>query len=149
MALDFTAKKTAERIARVVADYFKVSVADLIAPRGTRYASSPKFHQPRRLAMFFMRKEGMSFPQIGEFFNRDHTTVIQSCRNAEDDDAGLIVDLQRAIEASSVENTNLILSDHMSSRRPACTNPNCQRMQLELAELKLQILELRLRLGCG
>lgn len=37
--------------------------------------------RPRQLAMWFCRREGRSFQEIGDKFgNRDHTTVLHACR---------------------------------------------------------------------
>lgn len=133
--LDYDARKRAQQITYIIAQHFKVTVDSLTAPRSTKHAASPMYVKPRRLAMFFLRKEGMSFPQIGEYFNRDHSTVIQSCRNAEED-ADLIAELQHKLEHTTIANV-------------IETCPNCRRLELEVAEMRLLVLEMKMRFGCG
>lgn len=38
--------------------------------------------KPRARAMLAMYREGYSYPQIGTFFNRDHSTVMHACDRA-------------------------------------------------------------------
>jgi chromosomal replication initiation ATPase DnaA len=38
--------------------------------------------QPRAKAMLAMYREGYSYPQIGRFFNRDHSSVMHACDRA-------------------------------------------------------------------
>ena len=65
-----------------VAHDHKVSVDDIIGPRRFK-----KLVIPRRAAMRAVRCMIMancqppSYPQIGRWFNRDHTTVLHHCRN--------------------------------------------------------------------
>ena len=35
--------------------------------------------QPRQAFMLSARREGWSFPKIGEYLRRDHTTVLEGC----------------------------------------------------------------------
>jgi chromosomal replication initiator protein len=68
------------QIATLTAKYFGLTVADL---------KSPKRRQPlvagRAVAMYLSRQLiGSSFERIGAYFgNRDHTTVLHSCRRVE------------------------------------------------------------------
>ena len=67
---------TPKQILHAVAQYFDVSVADMLgACREKRLAF------PRQIIMFLMREEtNSSFPSIGhEVGNRDHTTVMHAC----------------------------------------------------------------------
>jgi chromosomal replication initiator protein len=41
-----------------------------------------RLYRPRAKAMLAMYREGYSYPQIGRYFNRDHTTVIHACNRA-------------------------------------------------------------------
>ena len=73
-----TAKQvTLERIQKVVANYFNLSVADL---RGKR--RSKEISLPRQMAMAIAREmTEASLPAIGEAFGgRDHATVIYACQ---------------------------------------------------------------------
>ncbi len=67
---------TLERIQRVVAAYFNLSVADLRGKRRTKEISFP-----RQVAMALARElTDASLPSIGEAFGgRDHATVIYAC----------------------------------------------------------------------
>jgi len=66
---------TLERIAQVTADHFNVSL-DLI--RGKRRTNTIAL--PRQVAMYLARqKTGLSLSDIGNWFKRDHTTVLHAC----------------------------------------------------------------------
>ena len=68
-------KNSVQRIQRVVADYYQISVEDIKSKK--RHAS---IAYPRQIAMYLTRKlTDESFPKIGiEFGGRDHSTVIHS-----------------------------------------------------------------------
>ena len=68
---------TVEKIQRVVADYFNLSVSDLKGKRRTRAVSLP-----RQIAMALTRElTEFSLPAIGESFGgRDHATVLYACQ---------------------------------------------------------------------
>ncbi|ESK36688.1 chromosomal replication initiator protein dnaA [Acinetobacter nectaris CIP 110549] len=65
-----------ENIQRVVGEYFKVPLKELIGPKRTRI-----YARPRQLAMGLSRElTGDSFPEIGMAFGgRDHSTVMHAC----------------------------------------------------------------------
>lgn len=67
---------TVDKIQRIVADYFNVSMADIKGKRRTKEVALP-----RQLAMALARElTDASFPAIGEAFGgRDHATVIYAC----------------------------------------------------------------------
>ena len=71
---------TIENILRTVADYFKLRDSDLTSKRRTR-----SIVRPRQIAMALARElTNRSFPEIGAAFgDRDHTTVLYSCRRVE------------------------------------------------------------------
>lgn len=73
------ARAVMKHIAAAIAKQFQQSVADLRGP--TRRQSVV---QPRNLAMHLCRRlTGSSYASIGRYFgNRDHTTVLHSCRKA-------------------------------------------------------------------
>ena len=66
-------KNDIQKIQRVVAEHYNVSVEDL---KSKKRVATIAF--PRQIAMYLCREvAGMSFPQIGlEFGNRDHSTVM-------------------------------------------------------------------------
>lgn len=72
---------TVETVLKVVADHFKLKVADLKSKKRQR-----AFAHPRQIAMYLARKlVGASYPEIGEKFGgKDHTTVIHNVRKIED-----------------------------------------------------------------
>jgi chromosomal replication initiator protein len=44
----------------------------------------PRVAQARAVAMHLVRETcNMSYPEIGEYFDRDHTTVIHNCKKVE------------------------------------------------------------------
>lgn len=68
---------TVENIQKVVAEYFKIRVADLLSKRRSRSIA-----RPRQIAMALAKElTRHSLPEIGDAFGgRDHTTVLHACR---------------------------------------------------------------------
>ncbi len=68
---------TIEQIQKVVADYFKIRVSDLLSAKRDR-----KITLPRHIAMYLSKElTSHSLPSIGDAFGgRDHTTVIHACK---------------------------------------------------------------------
>lgn len=73
-------KNNVNKIQKVVAEYFQISVDDL---KSKKRNSNISF--PRQIAMFLCRKfTDESFPKIGiEFGGKDHSTVMHSCEKIE------------------------------------------------------------------
>ena len=68
-----------EHIQKEVARYYKLSEADLRSPRRQK-----QFVRARQVAMFLSRTlTNASFPEIGEKFHRDPSTVMSSCEKVE------------------------------------------------------------------
>ena len=70
-----------DSIQQIVAEYFKIRVADLLSKKRSRDIA-----RPRQMAMAFAKEyTTMSLPQIGDRFGgRDHTTVLHACRKVEE-----------------------------------------------------------------
>jgi chromosomal replication initiator protein len=68
---------TTENIQKVVAEYYKIRVSDLLSPRRSRTIT-----RPRQIAMSLGKElTSHSLPEIGNAFGgRDHTTVLHACR---------------------------------------------------------------------
>jgi chromosomal replication initiator protein len=68
---------TIENIMRVVAEYYKIKVADILSKRRSRSVA-----RPRQMAMALAKElTNHSLPEIGDAFGgRDHTTVLHACR---------------------------------------------------------------------
>lgn len=66
-----------DNIQRIVAEYYKIKMADLLSKRRTRSIA-----RPRQVAMALSKElTNHSLPEIGEAFGgRDHTTVLHACR---------------------------------------------------------------------
>lgn len=66
-----------DNIQRVVAEYYKIKVADLLSKRRSRSVA-----RPRQVAMYLAKDlTNHSLPEIGDLFGgRDHTTVLHACR---------------------------------------------------------------------
>jgi chromosomal replication initiator protein len=80
-----------ERIAERVAERFRVPVKALRGPARVKNVA-----WARQVAMSVARSAGFSFPQIGAFFGRDHSTVMHSCAKVgkrAEEDAGLAKEL--------------------------------------------------------
>ena len=71
---------TIENIQKLVAEYFKIRVADLLSSRRNRSIT-----RPRQIAMALAKAlTRHSLPEIGNAFGgRDHTTVLHACRKVE------------------------------------------------------------------
>jgi len=72
---------TIDNIQKLVAEYFKIRVADLLSSRRTRSIT-----RPRQIAMALSKLlTRHSLPEIGSAFGgRDHTTVLHACRKVEE-----------------------------------------------------------------
>ena len=66
-----------DNIQRVVAEYYKIKIADLLSKRRSRSVA-----RPRQVAMALSKElTNHSLPEIGDAFGgRDHTTVLHACR---------------------------------------------------------------------
>jgi chromosomal replication initiator protein len=67
-------------IQRVVSEYFRIPLKELVGPKRTRI-----YARPRQLAMGLARElTGDSFPEIGMAFGgRDHSTVMHACEKVQ------------------------------------------------------------------
>lgn len=69
-----------DSIKRTVAGYFNIRVTDLSSSRRTRTLA-----RPRQIAMALAKELTQhSYPEIGEAFEKDHTTVLHACRKVEE-----------------------------------------------------------------
>ena len=69
-----------ERIVSHIADFYGLSSKDILSKSQTQECTTP-----RQLAMFLCRSQlKMPFMKIGEYFNRDHSTVISSVKIMEE-----------------------------------------------------------------
>ncbi len=69
-----TVKVDVETVIEVVAEHYKIAVADLLGKKRNK-----EIVMPRQVAMYLAREMGnMSYPDIGRAFDRDYTTVIHS-----------------------------------------------------------------------
>lgn len=65
---------TIEDLARASAQYFEVSLADLKSK-----SRDQRFTHPRHIAMYLAyEKFSNTFKEIGNFFNRDHSSVVSA-----------------------------------------------------------------------
>ena len=66
-----------ENIQKIVAEYFKIKIADVLSKRRSRSVA-----RPRQIAMALAKElTNHSLPEIGDAFGgRDHTTVLHACR---------------------------------------------------------------------
>ncbi len=88
---------TMENIIKVVAEYYKIRVADILSKRRTRSLA-----RPRQFAMALCKElTNHSLPEIGDAFGgRDHTTVIHACRK--------VVELRESDQRLSEDYANLM-----------------------------------------
>jgi len=66
-----------DNIQRIVAEYYKIRIADILSKRRSRSVA-----RPRQIAMALSKElTSHSLPEIGEAYGgRDHTTVLHACR---------------------------------------------------------------------
>lgn len=86
-----------DNIQRVVAEYYKIKVADLHSKRRSRSVA-----RPRQVAMHLAKElTNHSLPEIGDVFGgRDHTTVLHACRKIKellDSDADIREDVKNLL----------------------------------------------------
>ena len=63
-----------------VTRHFNLRVADLRSP-----SRSPRLTTPRQIGMYLLRRHcGLSYPEIGQCFDRHHTTAMHACRRIEE-----------------------------------------------------------------
>lgn len=68
-------------IVDAIAAEFGTSYSQLVQPDWNPRSRRRELARPRMLAMYLVRAmEGLSLPQIGHVFRRDHTTVLHACR---------------------------------------------------------------------
>ncbi len=69
-----------ENIQRVVSEYFRIPLKELVGPKRTRI-----YARQRQLSMGLSRElTGDSFPEIGMAFGgRDHSTVMHACEKVQ------------------------------------------------------------------
>ena len=91
---------TAEMVMQTVADYYGLTMKDLTSATRRREVTVP-----RSIAMYLTREMiGMSLPQVGTLFGRDHTTVLHSCKSVEanmkenPDMKAVVDDIQRLVK---------------------------------------------------
>ncbi len=85
---------TIENIQRVVSEYYKIKIHDMLSKRRSRSVA-----RPRQVAMALAKLlTNHSLPEIGEAFGgRDHTTVLHACRKIkelEQEDANICEDMK-------------------------------------------------------
>lgn len=103
---------------------------------GTEDARGPRIykslHEPRRVAMWLMRRFGASFTEIGRFMHRDHASVQRAVRQV--DPEAVPMDLVEACAPEAL------------AKGPAGCE-RCQGLLAELAALKIEVMEMRVRFG--
>jgi len=75
-------KVSVSDIKEVVANYYNISIEDIVSKRKTKNIS-----YPRQISMYITRKlTDLSLPKIGEEFGgRDHSTVLHACNKIDED----------------------------------------------------------------
>jgi chromosomal replication initiator protein len=70
-----------ENIQKLVADFYRIKVADMFSKKRTR-----NLVRPRQIAMHLAKElTDLSLPEIGQAFGgRDHTTVLHACRKIDE-----------------------------------------------------------------
>ena len=84
-------------VMQAVESYFNVSHAELLSDKRSKNIS-----HPRQVAMYLIRRHtDMSYPEIGDSFNKDHTTVMYADRNIQEkmaEDISIKAEVERITE---------------------------------------------------
>lgn len=88
-----------DNIQRVVAEYYKIKMSDLLSKRRSRSVA-----RPRQVAMSLAKElTNHSLPEIGDAFGgRDHTTVLHACRKIKElkeEDADIREDVKNLLRS--------------------------------------------------
>jgi len=68
-------------VLKAVCEHFSVTEKDVLGRKRVATIATP-----RRVAMYLSRKlTSASYPELGQLFRRDHTTVLAACRRVEDE----------------------------------------------------------------
>ena len=95
-------------------------------------ARPPRALQARRIAYHAMREREMTYPEIGGVFGRDHSTIIEACKNATDKELELSRQVSLAVKGDVY--FLRLTTTPAGSVEVAVTDPhNGQRMVLEAA----------------
>ncbi len=71
---------TPKHIVKKTAKFFNLKMEDLLSS-----SRRSEIVKPRQIAIFLMRKEGnLSYPAIGDFFKKDHSTIMHSYNKIKD-----------------------------------------------------------------
>lgn len=71
---------TPQQIVKKTAKFFNLKMEDLLSS-----SRRSEIVKPRQIAIFLMRKEGnFSYPAIGDFFKKDHSTIMHSYNKIKD-----------------------------------------------------------------
>jgi chromosomal replication initiator protein len=74
VSLETRTRPSLDDITQLVCEHFGVHVKDV---RGRRRVA--RFSEPRKVAMYLCRQfNGASYPELGAFFERDHTTILNA-----------------------------------------------------------------------
>ena len=78
--IDDEKRLSLQRITNIVCDYYDVNILDICSPKRKR-----EFVYARDVAIYLCRNllKEITQEKIGEFFNRDHSTIINSCQKIE------------------------------------------------------------------
>ena len=79
-------------IVDTVAQQVQVPVAEIMSAR------TPRALRARRIAYHAMREREMTYPEIGGVFGRDHTTIMEACKNASDKEIELSKQVSWAVK---------------------------------------------------
>jgi chromosomal replication initiator protein len=86
-----------DMVIKAVETYFNISRAELISEKRSKNIS-----HPRQIAMYLIRRyTDMSYPEIGDGFNKDHSTVIYADKNIQSkmvEEVGVKVEVERIAE---------------------------------------------------
>jgi len=91
----YTRRVNFDMVVRAVESYFKVSRAELLSEKRSKNIS-----HPRQVAMYLIRRyTDMSYPEIGDGFNKDHTTVMYADKNIQ---AKMVEEVSVKIEVEKI-----------------------------------------------
>lgn len=105
----------AQQIIHQVSRKYNVSIEDIVGIVKTKVIVKPRYEAVQRV-----RGElGLSYPQIGKIFNRDHTSIMSACRK----DIGIEMPPKSA-RAKKGEERQITIAKQLISARRVVANGN-------------------------
>ena len=131
---------TMPEIVRAAAAYFGIAVSQLRGRSGVATIA-----HARGIAMHLCREDGkQTYSAVGQFFGRDHTTVLQAWKRVAAGDGSELAAIRHLLAGVTATDGQLRLPTV-----PLTLCNGCELLRGEIAALRAELIELRLKLSGG